>query len=81
MWSQPAPHWAEEHQGKLEHPRGLGCGRRCRCGILTCRPVPQGQPHHVAAQAVGKAVDPLVIEPVTRCLLQLAAGQGGSGEQ
>lgn len=79
--SQPAPQWAEMHQGKLEHPGGPGCGKRHRCGTLTCRPVPQGQPHHVAAQPVGEAVDPLVIEPVACCLLQLAAGQGGGGGQ
>lgn len=71
--SHAAPHWAEVHR---EHPRWLGCGRRHHCGTPTCGPVPQGQPHHVAAQVVGKAVHPLVIKPVSRCLLQLTAGQG-----
>ena len=80
-WSQPTPRWAEERQGKPEHAAGLGCRRRHRCGTPTCRLVPQGQPHHVAAQPVGEAVDPLVVEPVARRLLQLAAGQGGSGGQ
>lgn len=76
----PSPSLEQEllpaNQGKLEHPEG--CRRRHGCGTPTCCLVPQGQPHHVAAQPVGKAVDPLVIEPVTCCLLQLAAGQGGS---
>lgn len=75
--AEPAPHWAEERQGKTEHPRGLCCGKRHCRGTFTCRPVPQRQPHHVAAQPVGEAVDPLVVEPVTRRLLQLTAGEGG----
>lgn len=71
----PIPaHWAEVHWAGLEHAQ-LGCGSRHCCGTPTCGPVPQGQPHHVAAQVVGEAVHPLVIEPVTRCLLQLTAGQ------
>lgn len=44
----------------------------------TCRLVPQRQPHDVTAQPVGEAVDPLVVEPVPCCLLQLPAGQRGN---
>jgi len=79
--SRPTPCRAETRQGKPEHPGGPGCGRRHRRGTRTCRPVPQGQPHHVAAQPVGEAVDPLVVEPVARRLLQLSAGWGGRGGQ
>lgn len=65
--SQP-PHSRLEEETWLQHL--LACP--------TCRPVPQRQAHHVAAQPVSKAVDPLVVEPVPCCLLQLPAGQRGS---
>lgn len=66
--------------GKAGAPQKAGLGERALLWHPTCWPVPQGQPHHVAAQVVGKAVHPLVIEPVTRCLLQLTAGQGWWGQ-
>lgn len=82
--SRPTPIWAQarESWSILEGQAGEEGIAPTPGGTApphpTCRLVPQRQPHDVTAQPVGEAVDPLVVEPVPRGLLQLPAGQRGS---